>query len=110
MRWNSSAGADPAVGRLVHQRNERGQVLLLALAPTYMGHFHMLEIHKRIVVDENQKPVAVQIPFDEFQRIEEVIENFGLAKLMVETEDDERLSGDAAKDYYESLKATDVVG
>ncbi len=45
-----------------------------------MGYFNMLEIHKRIVVDENQKPVAVQIPFDEFQRIEEVIENFGLAK------------------------------
>jgi PHD/YefM family antitoxin component YafN of YafNO toxin-antitoxin module len=75
-----------------------------------MGYFNMLEIHKRIVVDENQKPVAVQIPFDEFQRIEEVIENFGLAKLMAETEDDERLSGDAAKDYYESLKASDVAG
>jgi len=29
---------------------------------------------------------------------------------MVETEDDERLSGDAAKDYYESLKASDVAG
>jgi PHD/YefM family antitoxin component YafN of YafNO toxin-antitoxin module len=75
-----------------------------------MRYFNMLEIHKRIVVDENQKPVAVQIPFDEFQRIEEVIENFGLAKLMAETEDDERLSGDAAKDYYESLKASDVAG
>ena len=75
-----------------------------------MVSFNMLEIHKRIVVDENQKPVAVQIPFDEFQRIEEVIENFGLAKLMVETEYDERLSGDAAKDYYESLKASDVAG
>jgi hypothetical protein len=57
-----------------------------------------------------QKPVAVQIPFDEFQRIEEVIENFGLAKLMDETESDERLAGDAAKEYYESLKASDVAG
>ena len=66
----------------------------------------MLEIHKNIVVDENQKPVAVQIPFDEFQRIEEVIENFGLAKLMDETESDERLAGNAAKEYYESLKAS----
>ncbi len=75
-----------------------------------MLYFNMLEIHKRIVVDENQKPVAVQIPFDEFKRIEEVIENFGLAKLMVETEDEERLSGDAAKEYYESLKASDVAG
>ena len=53
----------------------------------------MLEFHKSIVVNENQKPIAVQIPFAEFERIEEVIENFGLAKLMAETEDDERLSG-----------------
>jgi len=68
----------------------------------------MFEIHKSIVVDENQKPVAVQIPFHEFQRIEEAIENFGLAKLMLETEADERLSGDPAKDFYESLKAGDV--
>ncbi|QBQ53978.1 hypothetical protein [Nitrosococcus wardiae] len=68
----------------------------------------MLEIHKQILVDENQKPVAVEIPFDEFQRIEEVLENFGLAKLMDETENDERFSGDAAREYYESLKAGDV--
>lgn len=70
----------------------------------------MFEIHKSIMVDENQKPIAVQIPFDEFQRLEEVIENYGLAKLMVETEDDECLSGDAAKAYYESLKINDVAG
>jgi len=68
----------------------------------------MLEIHKSIVVDENQQPIAVQIPFDEFQRVEEIIENFGLAKLMEQTEDDERLSGDAAKEFYQSLKASDV--
>jgi hypothetical protein len=68
----------------------------------------MLEIHKSIVMDENQKPIAVQIPFDEFRRIEEVIENFGLAKLMAETENEDRLVGEAAKAYYESLKAKDV--
>lgn len=44
----------------------------------------MLEIHKKIVVDENLKPIAVQIPIDEFERMEEVIENYGLAKLMEE--------------------------
>ncbi|MGR9108670.1 MAG: hypothetical protein ACU843_17265 [Gammaproteobacteria bacterium] len=68
----------------------------------------MFKIHKTILVDENEKPIAVQIPFEEFQRIEEVIENFGLAKLMTETENDERLSGEAAKAFYESLKAGDV--
>ena len=63
----------------------------------------MLEIHKSIVVDENHQPIAIQIPFDEFQRIEEVIENFGLAKLMAETESDERLAGNAAKEYYRMI-------
>lgn len=44
----------------------------------------MLELHKNIVLDENQKPIAVQIPIEEFQRLEEVIENYGLAKLIDE--------------------------
>lgn len=82
---------------------------MVLLSRNFTRNFNTLEIHQRIVVDENQKPVAVQILFDEFQQIEEVIENFGLTKLMLETEDDERLSGDAAKDFYESLKAGDEV-
>ena len=64
----------------------------------------MLEIHKRIVVDENMKPIAVQIPIDEFERMEEVIENYGLAKLMEEIADDEQLSVQEAKKFYGSLK------
>ena len=57
----------------------------------------MLEIHKKIVIDENKKPIAVQIPIEEFERMEEVIENYGLAKLMDEVKDDERLSSEDAK-------------
>ncbi|MBN2373368.1 hypothetical protein JXL19_06255 [bacterium] len=64
----------------------------------------MLKIHKNIVLDENQKPVAVQIPIDEFERLEELIENYGLAKLMDEVKDDERLSVEDAKKNYQSLK------
>jgi len=64
----------------------------------------MLEIHKNIVLDENQKPIAVQIPIGDFERLEEVIENYGLAKLMDEVKDDERLSIEKAKSYYQSLK------
>jgi hypothetical protein len=69
----------------------------------------MLEIHKKIVLDEDEKPFAVQIPVEEFEQMEEVIENFGLAKLMDEVKDDERLSIEEAKTYYESLKE-DVEG
>jgi hypothetical protein len=64
----------------------------------------MLKIHKNIVFDESQKPVAVQIPIKEFERLEEIIENYGLAKLMDEAKDDERLSVENAKKYYRSLK------
>ena len=64
----------------------------------------MLKIRKNIVLDENQKPIAVQIPIGDFERLEEVIENYGLAKLMDEVKDDERLSIEEAKSYYQSLK------
>ena len=64
----------------------------------------MLELHKNIVLDENQKPIAVQIPIEEFERLEEVIENYGLAKLIDEVADDEQLSVHEAKSLYRSLK------
>jgi len=64
----------------------------------------MLSIHKTIVRDNNQNPIAIQIPLEEFERIEEAIENYGLAQLMDETENDERLSVKEAKKYYKSLQ------
>jgi RelB Antitoxin alpha helical domain len=38
--------------------------------------------------------------------IEEILENFGLSKLMQEVEDDELLSDDDAYSYYQSFDAT----
>ncbi|KYC38116.1 hypothetical protein WA1_37845 [Scytonema hofmannii PCC 7110] len=64
----------------------------------------MLEINKNYVMDENQQPIAVQIPIADFEKIEEILENYGLAKLMEESEDNERLSKDKALRYYQSLK------
>ncbi len=61
----------------------------------------MLTIHKKIVLDEQQKPFAVQIPIEEFERLEEVIENYGLSKLIDEVSKDERLSVEDAKRYYQ---------
>ena len=68
----------------------------------------MLEIHKNYVMDENQQPIAVQIPIAEFEKIEEILENFGLAKLMEELEGNERLSRDEALKYYQALKSKNV--
>ena len=64
----------------------------------------MLERHKKMVLDEDERQIAVQIPIKEFERLEEVIENYGLSKLMDEVEDEERLSLEDAKKYYQSLK------
>jgi len=66
--------------------------------------FNMLGIHKNIVLDENRKPIAVQIPIEEFERLEEIIENYGLAKLIDEVADDEQLSIHEAESLYRSLK------
>lgn len=52
----------------------------------------MFKIHKKIVLDKDERPFAVQIPIEEFERLEEIIENYGLSKLMDEVADDERLS------------------
>lgn len=40
--------------------------------------------------------------------VKEILENFGLAKLMQEVEEDELLSGDAAYSYYQLLKSENV--
>lgn len=68
----------------------------------------MLEINKNYVLDTNQKPIAVQIPIAEFEKIEEILEDYGLAQLMEEVEDDETLNKEEALQYLASLKAKDV--
>jgi hypothetical protein len=62
----------------------------------------MLDIEKYYVFDEKHKAIAVQIPIDDFERIENVIENYGLAQMMDETDDEERLSRDEALNLYRS--------
>jgi hypothetical protein len=69
-----------------------------------MERLSMLNLHTNIVLDENQKPIAVQIPIDEFQRLEEIIENYGLSKLIDEVADDEQLTVNEAKSLYQTLK------
>ena len=64
-----------------------------------------MEIHKYYVLDENQIPIAVQIPLSEFERLEEAIEDHGLAQLTNEVQDEERLTGEDAYNYYRSLKS-----
>jgi len=68
----------------------------------------MLEIQKQYVLDEQQRTLAVQIPTAVFNQIEEILENFGLIKLMEEVENDELLSRDNAYSYYQLLNKQNV--
>ena len=65
----------------------------------------MLKNNKNYLLDSNQKPIAVQIPIAEFEKIEEILEDYGLAQLMDETKDDETLNKEEALKYLASLKA-----
>jgi hypothetical protein len=63
----------------------------------------MNNLHKSYVFDENNKPVAVQLPIEEFEKMETLLEDYGLNKLIEETENEESLSVDDAKKYYDTL-------
>lgn len=73
-----------------------------------MNKTFMLEINKNIVFDTNQKPIAVQIPIAEFEKIEEILEDYGLAQLMKEVENNETLNKKEALKYLESLKTNNL--
>lgn len=62
-----------------------------------------MKIPKKIVVDENNKPVAVQIDIVTFNKIENVLEDYALGQLIKEVANDETLELNEAKKYYESL-------
>ena len=64
----------------------------------------MQGIKKRYIVDENNKKLVVEIDIATFIKIEEIIENYGLYKLMRETDDSGSMTLNAAKKYYKSIK------
>ncbi len=69
----------------------------------------MLEITKNYLLDQNKKTIAVQIPIAEFEHIEEIIENYGLARLMKEVENDQTLSKQEALNYLDLFKNNNSV-
>ncbi|MBW1679759.1 MAG: hypothetical protein JRJ08_06420 [Deltaproteobacteria bacterium] len=66
----------------------------------------METINKQYIVDEQNRKIAVQIPLETFERIEEILENYALVQLMKENEGKEILSVNEAKAYYDQLEKT----
>ena len=66
----------------------------------------METIYKQYIVDEHNKKIAVQIPIETFEQIEEVLENYALFQLIEENEGEEILGLREAKAYYDRLEKT----
>ena len=64
----------------------------------------MTDIPRKYIVDEQNRKIAVQVDIETFTKIEEVLENYGLYRLMVENEGNELLDLEKAKAHYETLK------
>ena len=67
----------------------------------------MEEIKRTYIIDEENRKLAVQLDIDTFNKIEELLENYGLIQLMEAAADDEVLGLDDAMAYYQSLEKAD---
>jgi len=64
----------------------------------------MEKIKKKFIVDEHNNKIAVQIPIEIFEKIEEALENYALFQLIKENEGEEILGLKEAKAYYDRLE------
>jgi hypothetical protein len=64
----------------------------------------IMEIERKYIVDEHNRKVAVQLDIETFEKIEEILENYGLVQLMPSEEEDEALDLNQAKSFYQSLE------
>lgn len=63
----------------------------------------MIVFDKTYVVDEENRRVAVQIDIETFNKIEEILEDYALVRLIEEHSDQEALEREPAFAYYQSL-------
>jgi len=64
----------------------------------------MFKIKKEYVVTNDNKKKAVLIDIETFEKLEEILESYGLGKYMEEIEGEEVLSIDDARSYCGTFK------
>lgn len=63
----------------------------------------MERLKRKYIVDEENKRIGVQLDIETFNKIEEILENHGLIKLIEEVSKDEVLTVKEAKQFYKEL-------
>jgi len=64
----------------------------------------METIDRQYIVDEQNRRIAVQIPIETFEKLEEILENYALVQLIEKNEGEETLGVQDAKSYYDQLE------
>lgn len=64
----------------------------------------MLKITKQYIYDENRKLLAVQIPIEEYKKLEGFIENYIFANMLDDEKGKDVLSLEDAINFYNSIK------
>lgn len=64
----------------------------------------MEDLKKSYIVDEQDRKIAVQLDIETFNKIEEILENYALARLIEEQDDEEALELGEALAHYQSLE------
>jgi hypothetical protein len=72
-----------------------------------LGDFMMKLITKQYIVDENNRKIAVQIPIEDFEKIEQLLEDYALFHLMKDNQGTELLDQTDAETYYKQLVKND---
>ncbi len=60
----------------------------------------MLTLAKKYIVNDKNKKIAVQIPIETYNRIEEVLEDYALGQYILEVKDEKPLTIAEAKKFY----------
>ena len=63
----------------------------------------MFDIRKEYITTDDNKRKAVLIDIRTFEKIEEILESYGLGRYMEEVEDEEALTLSEAKSHYDSM-------
>lgn len=63
----------------------------------------MLSIKKRYIIDERNRPVAVQIDIKTFKEIERLLEDYIIGQLINENDDADQLTLGDAQSFYNEL-------
>lgn len=66
----------------------------------------MSEIKRQYVISEDNRPVGVIIDISTFERIESILEEYGLAQYINEADDEEPLKRAEALKYYKKIQSS----